>query len=203
MINIKRHSSVLIMLIMAANISGCLATSPVRYGELNNGVYQSSTNEFSLTLPAGAKMFDNSHPLGHYLVISNLHEPVIIQGISYYRAAQPKEGLSDKAVKNMIKNGHDFWAKGYEQKPMTVLHEEWIKIDGRPAYFTLLQATNQNTHYHALSLLRGNYSYVLFEKLNSNKEPLNANKYHLTLVQAFYRTVTFHTPYSIKFQAQQ
>ena len=105
---IKRFGVILILFYL----SGCALTNSISNGSLENGRYFSSTNEFNFPIPANAVVFDELHPLGGWVVLRNLIEPTIKQGISYNNVALPKNGLTIEQAKGIIKSGHDFWLAG-------------------------------------------------------------------------------------------
>lgn len=185
-------------------LGGC-NTNSAQLGQLDSNVYVSSTKEFSLPIPQGAKIFDGSHALGQYVVIRGLPKPVEIRGISYNRVANVDASTSQEAKNNIVKAGHDFWAKTYSDSALKAIHSEWIEINGMPVYFTVLEGqpagllVKPNLFYGTLSFLREKYSYVLFDRVRTEKvlvsskgRPAAASaEPRKRSIQAFYNTVTF------------
>lgn len=162
-------------------LAGCAASSSVKLGLLNSGTYESSTKAFTMELPENAKIFDDRHALGEYMIIQGLKGPVEIQGVSFNRVVNA-EGINEKAKKDLIKSGHDFWKKTYTGQSLEVIHEEWTTVNGQLAYFTILEAPTSgflvkpNVFYGTLSFLKEGYSYVLFDKVRTGKKLIGSNE---------------------------
>ena len=151
-------------------LSGCTLTKSISQGNLENGVYYSSTNAFSFPLPADAVVHDGLHPLGGWANTRNLPEPAIEKGISYNRIALPESEIVLEKRKAMIKSGHGFWLKASTSRTLNhLIHKDWIELDKIQAYFTIIEGPDEGLlikpggYYGTVSFIRGNYTYVLHE----------------------------------------
>jgi len=155
-------------------LSACVATTSIKHGSLEKDIYHSSTNEFSISIPVGAAIYDGKHPLGGFMSIKNLPEPTIERGVAYYRVAQPETKLVIKAEKGIIEAGYNDWLKNYaSRETKNILYKEWLEIDGAPAYFTVIEGSGSgllvkpSAYYGTISFVRENYSYVLYEIIDA------------------------------------
>jgi len=155
-------------------LSACAITSSVKYGVLKEEIYHSSTNEFSISIPVSAVVNDGLHPLGGFVTVSNLHEPIIRRGVAYFRAVMPSNGLTQKEMKGIVEAGHNNWVKNYASRELAnVIHKEWVDVNGMPAYFTVVEGASPGllvkpgSYSGAISFLKSNYSYVLFEVIDA------------------------------------
>lgn len=185
-------------------IPSTIVEAKLRHGALEDGIYRSSTGEFEIVLPQGSKMFDGTHPLGGYLVISKLPKPTVIWGLSYNKVAMGEAGLTDQEKQGMIRAGRDFWAQSYDEKPLELISQEWIEIDAQPALFTLYQFPKSGTFYYGtLSLMRGNYSYVLFEEIkvkSKTRDALLLAPSRLDSLMNFREVIRFSDEGAVKFK---
>lgn len=167
----KQSKKYLTLMIVAVFLSSCATTTSIQHGALADGVYQSSTDEFSVTVPVNAVVHDGKHPLGGYVAIKALPEPIKERGIAYYRVAQSSSNsLTLKEKKGIVKSSHDDWLKNYVLRDSDdVVHEEWIETDKTLAYFTVIEGAKSGflvkpgAYYGVISLVEGNYSYVVYE----------------------------------------
>lgn len=172
----KSYVSLLAVLLLT---SGC-AVSSVHQGGLDNGVFQPSTQKFSMNVPEGAKVFDGTHALGEYVVIHRLPKPLVVRGVSSVRVANVDDTTSEEAKENIIKSGYDFWKKGYADSGFNIINSEWVELVGKPAYFTVLEGqpagllVKPNSFYGTLSFLRDGYGYVVFEQIRTDKKLISS-----------------------------
>jgi len=185
-------------------IPSTIVEAKLRHGVMEGGMYRSSTGEFEFDLPPGSKMFDGAQPLGGYLVISKLPKPTVIWGLSYNKVAMGEAGLTDQEKQGMIQAGRDFWAQSYTGKPLKIISQEWVEVDAQPALFTLHQFPKGGTFYYGtLSLMRGNYSYVLFEKIkvkSKTREELLLPSPRLDSLMNFRGIIRFSDVGEVKFK---
>lgn len=159
-----------LILTTAFVLSACIATTSVRQGSLENNVYRSSTDEFSLSIPAGAAVHDGVHPLGGFVSLKKLPEPARERGLAYYRVVQPDREMTVKEAEGIIEASYKDWLQNYAGRTAEhVLHAEWMDVDGATAYFTVIEGASSGflvkpgAYYGALGFARGNYSYVIYE----------------------------------------
>jgi hypothetical protein len=155
-------------------LSGCTLTNSISHGNLENGVYHSSTNAFSFPLRAEAIVHDGLHPLGGWVSIRNLPDPTVEKGLSYNRIALPEHEISLEKIQAIIKSGHDFWLSANTSRDLKhIIYDKWIEADGGPFYFSIIEGPDEGLvvkpggYYGTLSFMRGNYSYVLSEYIEA------------------------------------
>jgi len=210
----KRYS---FFLITATLLASCALTNSVKNGSLKEGVYSSSTDEFSFFVPKNAIVQDGKHPLGGFVSVRQLADPMIEKGIAYNRVALPKDKLTLKEAKGIIKSGSGYWLKGYALRdPENIIHEEWIDIDGTPLYFTVIEGASSGllvkpgSYTGTISFLRGNYSYVLYEIVDApyqlkgsddSPETINVKKAEtrLSSIRRYLKSVKFTENKGIRF----
>ncbi|MEW7009249.1 MULTISPECIES: hypothetical protein [unclassified Lentilitoribacter] len=185
--------------------SGC-AVNSIEQGSLESGIYQSSTQKFTIPVPDGAKIFDGTHALGEYVAVNSLPKPLEVRGVSYNRVANVDEETSELTKDNIIKSGYDFWRKGYAGIEVSTISSEWIELDGRRVYFTVLEGqpagllVKPNTFYGTLNFLKDGYGYVVFERIRTEKMLIGAEgrptgadaELRKNSILAFYRSIKFH-----------
>lgn len=191
-------------------LGACAITTSISQGTLEEGIYSSSTGEFSLSVPEETVVRDGRQPLGGYLTLSNLQPPLRKQGLAYYRVAAPADGMSPEEEKGIVKSGHDDWLKNYALLDTNrIIHEEWTEHNGKPSYFTVIEdhspgfLVKPGGYYGVYGFIAGNYSYVLYELIDAPyqlkgaedsperlaiKDPAN----RLTAVLQFVATARFH-----------
>lgn len=154
-------------------LAGCV-TSQISQGELSAGVYHSASGDFSMAVPAEAIIHDGLFPLGGYVDLSNLAEPVIRQGIVYNRVALPAEGISTDDQRNLVRGALESWMVFFtDLTEDDILYQEWLELDGRPVHFSVLEGPDGGalvkpaSYYASYSVLIGNYSYTLFERVSA------------------------------------
>lgn len=196
--------SYILLLAVLLLTSGC-AVSSVHQGGLDNGVFRPSTQKFSMNVPESAKVFDGTHALGEYVIVHRLPKPLEVRGVSSVRVANVDEATSEEAKENIIKSGYEFWKKGYADSGFNIISSEWIELAGKPAYFTVLEGQSAgllvkpNSFYGTLSFLRDGYSYVVFEKIRTDKKLIGSEgrpagagaDLRKKSILAFYNGITF------------
>ena len=171
MLKVSRY----LILSLCLTITACATSNSVRYGNLNGSQYNSENETFTLAIQQGTTIFDGKHALGGYAVTQNLPAPIDIQGISYNRAVNIQDGLSEKAEKDMIKSSNDFWAKTYSGSKLTTIYDEWVVVDGKTAYVAVFETPTSgflvkpHIFYGALSFLRKGHTYTIFDKVTTSK----------------------------------
>ncbi|MEQ9518287.1 MAG: hypothetical protein RLN89_02480 [Parvibaculum sp.] len=177
------------------------AGNAVHQGSLSGNQYVSDSAGFSLTMPDGAEMFDGTHPLGGYLIISDLPEPAYLWGLSYNRIAQPEGGMDEAALKSAVAAAQSFWASSYEEETLEPIRESWIDIGGKPAHFSIVQGPDSELIYTSLSFHRGNFAYVLFERWDDDEDTSpGLDDKHRASITKFLETITFQETDEVKFR---
>jgi hypothetical protein len=167
----------LIFLMAPVILSACAITTSEKDGALLEGVYYSSTKEFSVAVPTGTIVRDGKHPLGGFVSITKLPDPILERGIAYYRVAQSSSGLTSEEANGIIRTSHNDWLKNYALRGLeNISHEEWVEIDGKPAYFAVIEGAKSGllvkpgAYYGVISLARGNYSFVVYDMIDAPYE---------------------------------
>jgi len=157
-------------------------------------VHNNSEGGYSITLPADTVITEKSHALGGNSIIQYFWDPRILHGISHNRIVLKTDTgpMSVDKEKDFIKSGYKFWTSNIHKNPIKKLSEKWIIVDNRPAYFTVSREEGFQEVFTALSVLRGDFSYVIFDNIRSeHTDIINEEERLKEHVMRLYRSMKF------------